>query len=181
MAEEQSDFEKAQNFIKEQVDSRFDQKYIEQQQRQQQRDVNPQEVARRQMGDTVRSFVGQDIDEAKFIAADARDYTRFYKSNPLAGEYEAEVEDTFTKLKDAGRATTREDILRYIVGKQAVDEPDKFTERQTARGKAALERANAATDFGSGSLDKARNDPKWTNFSELSIEEMEKALDGVTF
>jgi len=181
--DERSDFEKAQQFIQERVDSRVAELMKElptptptpvQQQ-------TEQDAARKQMQEALDPFLKPGLDEAKFQASDARDYVDFYTGDQLALEYKDEVEAVFKQAKESGRAMPRKDILRWLVGKEATEQPDKYTERQQARQKRELDRAHNAADFGVGSAAKEKADTTFANFSSLSLEEMEKALDGVVF
>ena len=61
----------------------------------------------------------------------------------------------------------------------------------TLKRKEQLERAEAATDIGGMSINKAKNDPAFAHFMNYeklqgddvstALKEMEKVLDGVTF
>ena len=182
MAEETSDFEKVQSFIKEQVQTYFDDiRAKEPPLKQPQITSTEQEQAHKQAGDFIKQFVDSDINDAKFVAADARDYADFYMNNPLAGDYKDDVEKTFKVLKDAGRPTTRNDILDYVRGRQMRTDPENFTKGEKARQAKQLERAESAGDFGASATARAKADAVWSNFESLSVADMEKALDGVTF
>src|SRR5262245_52849172 len=113
--------------------------------------------------------------------ADGKDYTTFYRRNADAMEYEEQVEQMFTDLKKQGRAVSRQDILDVLRGREFRADPDKFSEKHTAKRKEQLERAESSSDFGASAHVRAKNDPVWSNFGSLSVEEMEKALDGITF
>ncbi len=140
-----------------------------------------QEHAQQQLRDLINPFVEPGINEAKLTAADARDYVDFYNNNDVESAYKKQVEDTFNELKKQGRPTTRDAIMSYLLGKDYRADPDKFTETQQARKKQQIDRANTAVDFGAGAVDRAKNDSVFSNFEALSVEDMEKALDGVTF
>jgi hypothetical protein len=183
-----NELEQVQGWVKEQVQQYFDEQWSarqtaqqQEQQRQQQQVVSPDEQQRKQAGDFIRSLVGDDINAAKFSAADAKDEIRFYRSNPDAVEYEAEIEKLFTDAAAAGRPTTRQDLYSWMVGREALTEPDKWTEKQAARKKAQVERAEAATDFGASALNKAKEDSRFADFESKTVEEMEKALEGIAF
>ena len=131
-----SDFEKVQGFIKEQVQTYFDEIKTREsavKQQEPQITVTEQQQAHRQAGDFIKQFVDPDINDAKFVAADARDYADFYMNNPLASDYKDDVEKTFKVLKDAGRPTTRNDILDYVRGRQMRIDPENFTKGEKAR------------------------------------------------
>lgn len=184
MAESEGDFEKVQGFIKEQVQTYFNELKTKEpvvQQQQQAVTQTEQQRAHQQAGDFIKQFVDGDINDAKFVAADARDYADFYMNNPLASDYKDDVEKTFKVLKDAGRATARGDILDYVRGRQLRTDPDSFTKAEKARQAKQLERAESAGDFGAGSIARAKADSIWSNFESLSVADMEKALDGITF
>jgi hypothetical protein len=176
----QDDFAKVQGFIKEQVQTYFNE-LAEQTAQQTQQQPNQQQQAQKQAGDFVRSIINDDLNEAKLTAADAKDEVRFYRNNPDALDYEAEIEKTFTDAVKVGRPLPRQDILDWIRGREYRTAPDKFKERETARTKQQLAHAEDATDIGTAALNKAKNDTTWTNFADLPLEEMEKALDGVVF
>ena len=184
MAEEQDDAAKVEEFlqtrIKSEVETYFNELNSKQQSvQQQQQTPSEQELARQQLKEIISPIFDSDIKQSRFDAADAKDYTRFYQQNPSADQ--DEIESTFKALVDAGRPTSRADIARYLVGKKFEADPTKFMSEMSERQKQQLERAGSAGDVGVNALDKAKNDPTWTNFSSLSVEDMEKALDGVTF
>ena len=187
MAEEQDDFLKFQEIVRGQVREAL----AEDQQRRQQPD--PTEVQRRQLGDTVRSFVNPDIDDAKLTAADALDYAKFYTDNPLGKEYKDEVEQSFDIMKKAGRATSRSDLLKHAVGREVLDSPEKFEQRMTARKKAELDRASFAGDFPANSELRAKQDRYSTmeslvskynkdgHISDEELSQLEEAMGAETF
>lgn len=183
--DERSDFEKAQEFIRDQVKSQVAELMEAQRVQEVARPAVPQpdaaEQARKQLQEVIDPFIKPGLDDAKFQAADARDYVDFYQGNDLALEYKTEVEDAFNKAREQGRALPRKDILRWLVGREATEQPDKYTERQQARAKRELDRASNAADFGVGSAAKEKADTTFANFSSLTLDEMEKALDGVVF
>ncbi len=173
-----STFEQVQALIKGQVDD-----YLKEQQSipTPQQQQSEQDKATQQIRDLINPFVKPDLDEARFVAADAKDFVSFYNNNEDALLYKDDVEKSFELMKKAGRPTTRADILNYLVGREYREQPDKFKERETAKQKRQVERADGAIDFGGGSINRAKSDPTWSNFNKLSIEDMEKALDGITF
>ena len=182
MAEEQDDAAKVEEFlqtrIKSEVETYFNEMTAKQQQSSPQT-PSEQEVAQRQLKEIISPLFDDDIKQSRFDAADAKDYTRFYQQNPDVDS--DEIESTFKALVDAGRPTTRADIARYLVGKKFEADPTKFMSEMSEKQKKQLERASSAGDVGASAMDRAKNDPTWTNFDSLSIEDMEKALDGVTF
>lgn len=186
MAEETTpDLEGVQNFIKGQVEDYLKQQLPQQVQRyvpQQQQSVKTeQDQAKEQLKEIISPFIEPGLEQARFEGADAKDYVKFYTSSPESVEYQDEVEKAFEQLKQAGRPTARADILRYIQGRQFQEDPDKFVAKVSERRKQQLDRAAGAADMGQFSVERARSDPKWSSFDKLSIEEMEKALDGVVF
>jgi hypothetical protein len=194
MAEEQvSDIEKVQSFIKEQVEAyvaELDAKRPAPTVTQQQTETADQ-AAKRQLTDIIKPITDPDINAARFEAADAKDYNRFYRSNPDAVEYEEKVEKTFEALAKAGRPTSRSDILDYLIGQEYRTDRDKFTEKLTVKRKEQLERADSAVDIGGMSITKAKNDPAFSHFMNYeklqgedvstALKEMERVLEGVTF
>jgi len=180
MPEEKDDTAKVEEFLQTRIKSEVEAHFNSMQQRQTQPQTSSeQELAQRQLKEIISPIFDADIRQSRLDSADAKDYTHFYRSNPDADV--DEIEKTFKALVDAGRPTTRADINRYLVGKQFEADPTKFMSEMTEKQKKQVERATVAGDFGQGSLDKAKNDPQWANFDKLSVEDMEKALDGVTF
>jgi hypothetical protein len=192
MAEEAEDvnqLERVQQFIKGEV-----QQYLQQSQQdtaqqqavaqqqyaaQQQQAVNPQQAAYNQVNQFVRGIVQPDIQDAKFAAADAVDRSNFYSTHPLAREYEKEVEEAYKTMVQMGRPTMRADVLRYLRGKEADTDPDAFLKKEQARTKV---RSTAfAGDMGADAVTREKSDQLFENFDKLSVEDMEKRLDGVTF
>lgn len=150
--------------------------------------------ARQQIRDVIDPIYGGDINEARMNAADARDYASFYR-NPGNATFEAEVEATFKMLKDAGRATSRNDVLNWVKGDLHSKDAAKFDERVKAAKQRELQYAQGAVDVGSGGVNHQRQDESFAVFSnpdtfgvhqtqdEMSakVKEMEKALAGVVF
>ena len=193
-ADQTDEFAKVQDFIKEQVKANFDElskaaKPADPAIRQTEQDAATQHVR-----DLISPFVQPGIDEAKFTAADAKDYVSFYKTNPDALGMSDQVEQAFTALVKAGRPTTRADVLRYLVGKEAIEQPDKFNERRESQRKRELDRASSASDMGATATQREKADSDFksfpdklasanTNSDELHtlVGEMEKAMMGVAF
>jgi hypothetical protein len=182
MAEvEQTDFERAQEFIKSQVQTEFERL-------QAQRAPAPdpvqgrstEDIARQQLREAIDPIYRGDIDQARFVSQDAKDYVDFY-SDPESREYKEEVERIFAEANKAGRPMPRRDIQRWLIGKEVIEQPDKYSERVSARKQRELDRAGNAQDFGVGAAARQKADQTFANFSSLSLEEMEKALDGVVF
>lgn len=172
--QEPVDFAKVQEVLRSQVDQYMAERETRQQRQPQQPD--PQ----KEVADTVRGFVAGDLNEARLTAADARDYVDFYTNNEDGLYYKDDVEKTFNMLKEAGRPTTRKDILRHVIGDQYIADPVKFKAREDSRKQAQLDRAATAGDIGQAASTREKS-TKFANFDSLSSEEMEKALDGVTF
>lgn len=188
------EFAKVQDFIKEQVKANFDElskaaRLADPVVRQTEQDTATQHVR-----DLINPFVQPGIDEAKFTAADAKDYVSFYKANPDALGMSDQVEQAFTALVKAGRPTTRADILRYLVGKEAIEQPDKFNERRESQRKRELDRARSASDMGATAMEREKADTEFksfpdklasagTNSDQLHslVSEMEKAMMEVAF
>mgnify|MGYP001606994390 CR=1 FL=1 len=184
MAEENNteDIEKVEAFlqskIKAEVEAAFN-SYSEQQKTQpitQQTDNQKD-----QLKELINPYIEPGIQRAQFEGADAKDYAQFYMRNADASEYADEVEKSFEALAKAGRPTTRADILRYIRGKEMEADPAAFMTKMAEKQKAQVDKAKGAVDFGSSAADRAKNDPTFANFDKLSVEDMEKALDGVAF
>jgi hypothetical protein len=186
MAEETDDLAKVQEFIKSQVETYFQEQVaktpVVQQQQQQSQQVQ-EDAAQKQLRELISPFVEPGVSAARLDAADSLDYAKFYTNNPEAAEYQDQVEKTFEALKKAGRPLPRADILAHTIGKELTSNRDAFTEKLIAKRQAALERAEQAGDIGSYSITKAKADGTFGtgNFDKLSVEEMEKALEGVSF
>jgi hypothetical protein len=185
MAEpEQDDLAKVQGFIKEQVETYFQEQVAKTpalRQVEQQHVVQQEDDGKRQLRELIDPFIKPDLDEARFAGADAQDYVKFYTNNPDAAEYQEKVEATFTALKKAGKPLGRADILDYLIGQEYRHDKDKFTEKLNVKRKEQLERAESASDFGAFSVTKAKNDKTFADFDKLPLEDMEKLLEGVTF
>ena len=143
--------------------------------------VNQADQQRQLLRDTLQPVIGQDIANANFAAADAKDYVSFYTGDPLAMEYRDEVEAAFNQAKENGHPLPRSEVLRWVIGKERLTDQKKFNERETVRQKAQLDRAERGVDTGAGSLNRAKDDPTFANFDKLSLEDMEKALEGIVF
>ena len=184
MAEEQDDVAKVEEFLQTRIKSEVETYFNEMQAKQQQRvehqaTPSEQERAQKELREIISPIFDADIKQSRLDAADAKDYTQFYRANPDADP--EEIEKTFKALVDAGRPTTRADIARYLTGKRFEADPTKFMSEMSEKQKQQLARASSAGDIGGSALDRAKNDPQWANFGSLSVEDMEKALDGVTF
>lgn len=188
MPEEQTDdaasFERVTSFIKDQV-TQYAQEAFQQYNNAvpQQQTQSQQDIARQQLQDTLSPFIDPKINEARLVAADTRDYVQFYNDGNIEAEDKEAVEKMFTELKNAGRALPRRDIYHYLQGKLASDKPDEFVKKTTERRQKQLDRANGSVDFGSGALERAKNDPTFSkeNFSKLTSDEQAERLEGITF
>ena len=183
----QEDFEaqkaRLDSYLAEQFNQHFDKRKQELQQVSQTPQKTQQQDIQDQFKQAINPLIEPSLNEARFTAADAQDYVKFYTNNPEAMVHQEKIEKIFTTLKEAGRATIRADVLKYSYGDDFVKDPDKFIEGYNERKKKQLERVESASDFGAGSLSKVKDHPVYNqeNFSKLTVEEMEKALDGVTF
>ena len=126
-------------------------------------------------------FIQPGIDDAKFRGDDAKDYASFYMRHPEALANQEEVEKMFTSLAQAGRGTTREDINRYIQGKKYLDNPTAFIDSEMERRKKELEALESSTDMAANGIARNAKVVSSEDFGKLSIEEMEKEMEGYTF
>lgn len=187
MVEEQdAEIAKAQQWIREQVQANLAEMRAAEVQTQRQTERVPERQTQQgqesdQLRDIINPYLKPDIDSLRGETAALRDENTFYRKTKGAEEYEEQIEATFQQLTAAGRPMARSDIYRYLVGKMAVDEPEKFTERQNARQQRQLQTAQGAVDFGFNGVGRQEEINKFKSFDKLSVEEMEKALDGVTF
>ncbi len=117
------------------------------------------------------------------LAADAKDHSSFYTRNADMLDQHDEIEKLFDESMRTGRNLGRQDIADYLDGKQRRTDNKTWQERQAAKETAVKQKetANSAVDIGFSAMDKAKNDPSWTNFASKTIEEMESALDGIAF
>lgn len=186
MAEESAadlSLEKVQEFIKGQVESYAEEAFKSYQVPvpQQQQARSQQQEAEEQLRQTLNPYIQPGLNAAQLAAADVNDKVDFYLKRPDLADMSDDVEKMFNDLKSQGRAIPRVDIANYLVGKMANDDPEKFDKRSSARKQAQLDKLSGATDMGLGALDKAKNDPVWSNVRNMPLDELEKALDGVSF
>jgi hypothetical protein len=181
---EELDLAKVQDFIKGQVET-FAKEVFEKQapqvQPQGQQQLTQEELARRQLADIITPFVKPGMDAVQLAAADTRDYVDFYQDASIDQSDKDAVEKMFNELKQAGRPLPRRDIYDYLQGKMSREKPEEFSKKITERQKRQLDKAQGATDFGFGAIERAKNDPVYSNIKNMSLDELEKALDGVTF
>lgn len=174
-----TDFQQVQALIKGEVERYAAEAFAKQQTPAQQQ--TEQQQAQKQLHDLINPFVEPGVNEAKFTAADAKDYVDFYTGNTDYLDYKQQVEDTFKEAKNNGHPLPRADIISWLLGKEYKSDPAKFTEKQQAKQKEQLARASVGADFGAGALDRAKADTTFANFGSLTSDEMEKIMDGVTF
>jgi len=177
---EKQDLAKVQDFIKGQVETYFNEM----------KSTLPgpavqgktqEDTAKEQLGQLINPFIEPGLAEARLTSSDAKDYVQFYMNNEHAKEYHDDVEKTFTALVKVGRPISRADILKHKLGEEYQSDPAKFVEKQSERHKQQLQRAEVAVDFGAAALNKAKSDSNFTNFESKTLDEMEKALEGITF
>jgi hypothetical protein len=178
---EGNDFEKVTGFIRDQVKAYIGELQQQQPQQQQPQYDQRQYEQNRLVAETIAPVVGPALAQATNDAADARDEIRFYRENPEALEHSEAVERLFGELKQQGRLIPRRDLYDAILGREFRADPEKFVEKQQARKKQQTERAELSTDFGAAMMNKVKADSTWGNFENLSLEDMEKKLEGVTF
>lgn len=118
-----------------------------------------------------------DINQARLVAADAKDYSAFYRKHPEAVDLSDKLENLFEESVKNGRPTAREALYKYVLGDLHMTEPEKFADRQ----KAQLRQAELAADLGGSGNGKPRNEGTLDDLKAMTLEDMEKALDGVTF
>ena len=177
VTEQLVNFEQVQTLLKREVDAYLAEKKSSTPEHIQ----SEQQQAQKQVRELLDPFIKPDLDEARFLAADAKDFVSFYADNPEGIEYKEDVEKAFEVMKKSGRPTTRAGILDYVIGNERRTQPDKFKEKETARQKRQLEKAEMSTDFGGNAVNRAKNDVTFSNLEGKSLEEIEKAMDGVTF
>lgn len=179
------DLERVQSFIRSQVETYLQEQAAlrppQPQYSQPPRQPTEREDAQRVLRDAITPIIGGDLASANFNAANANDRVDFYMGNDAAASYKDDVEKVFSELQQQGRAMPRAAILRYIRGELFEKDPQAFHERENARTERQLERAGGAVDIGAQTLNKARNDPMFTHFDTLPLDEMEKVLEGITF
>lgn len=189
MAEEPNDFQRAQEFMRQQMDEYVPQILEAQRQRAQQPD--PLQQQQRQIQETIRGAVAPDLDTANLTAADTRDYVNFYNpDNELGRLYQKEVEETFGVLNKNGRPTVRNDILRHALGKMQLENPEEYKKRQDELERRQKTRAYLAGDIGEGGISADRSGGKYKDLDRLSkqsdftdedIKQLEDMLAGETF
>lgn len=134
-----------------------------------------------QLRELLEPLYGPHVQQARLESMSAIDESRFYRKHPEAAEREDQIEAIFRESMRNGRPWQREEINRYLIGKEAEADPDKFVEKINAKKEAQLRRAEGAMDFGFNGAGREQEVEKFKSFDKLSVEEMEKALEGVTF
>ena len=135
----------------------------------------------KQLQDLINPFIKPAIDRATFEARDAKDLATFYHKHPSAAGRSEAIEEAFIEQAKAGRATTRESLNTYLEGKEAQADPTAYAAKITERVKADQDRLSASTDIGSMAVAREQDASRLKAFENLSLEEMETALKGVTF
>lgn len=179
---EELDLAKVQEFIKGQVETYAREVFATQAPpaQQQPQTISAEDQARQQLQAAITPFIKPGLDAAQLQAADTRDYVDFYSDPAVRSEKET-VEKMFDELKNNGRPLPRRDIYDYLQGKLYRENPEEFNKKVSERKKQQLDSAAGSVDMGAGALDRARSDPVWSNVKNMSLEDLEKALDGVTF
>lgn len=182
MAESNEDFDlaKVQEFIRGQVETYAEQVFKER------LPVEPtaptktqQEQAQDQLRDVINPFIQPGLNTVQLAVADLKDQVTFEASFKGSTEERKAVEDMFTQLKNAGKPLPRSDIRDYLEGKLLRESPEK-AEEKLAQRKKQTEHLSDAVDFGSGALNRVKNDPQYDP-KRMSLSELEAALEGVTF
>lgn len=174
------DLAKVQDFIRGQV-QQYAQEIFNQASPAQPQRLTAEEDARRRLGDALDPFIAPGIHAANLNAADAKDYIDFYLSEPSAVADKEQVEVIFRDQINKGRPLPRKDIYQYVLGKQALADPEAFGKKLSSRQKKQIADAESGADVGLAALDRARTDPVWSNVRNMGAEELRKALDGITF
>lgn len=177
------EIKKVQDFIRSETEKHFNSLYESRSRDNRQQDPQPQrndqDDAKRQLKEFIDPIIKPDIDETRLIASDAKDEARFYRKNPDALELEEQIEQAFDRLVKANRPTSREDIYKYIIGQNYTSDRDRFIDSALSKRQAQLDKASAAADMASGGVSRKEMESGRESFSKLSVEEMEKALEGV--
>jgi hypothetical protein len=186
MAEsEEVDIAKVNEYVKGLVDTHVQdalKQYQPPVQQTQQQQLSQEQAAQLQLQQLLEPFIAPRVNAAQLTAADARDMSSFYSDSDNLSMKD-EVEKMFDELKTAGRAIPRADIKRYLLGKEYEADPIKFTEKQQERRKSQVRTAESAIDMGQGSVERAKADATFGNGNvwTMPLEELEKALQGITF
>lgn len=128
-----------------------------------------------EVGELISGYVKPETEKLSLAIADTKDHNLFYQQHGnISDEEKAEVESIFNDRMKRGRPEPRSEIYQYLYGKKAMERDKKEREEDTKR------KASEASDAGISGLAKIvseRNvDPR-----DMSLEELEKALEGITF
>jgi hypothetical protein len=145
-------------------------------------DIDEETQRKKQLKDLLNPIFSDDIAEARFQAADAKDSATFYRKHNLDDSEAKQIEETFDALRKAGKPLPREDILHHFRGKQYNSDPDKWYEKETERRNAARERAGRASDVGSSGIPR-EIDAAMSSLNGKTSEEIAEVMEkyGVTF
>lgn len=181
--EQQDETERVNNYIKAQMDNYWDELEAKKTKAKptQQTQVTSEDEGRKQLKELIDPIYGQEVSGAKFTAQDAKDYVTFYRKYPNAGEFEEEIEKTFTALAEAGRPFSRETVYQNVLGREYSKDPEKFVTKHNEVKERKVKEAQTASDMGQFGVGSTRSDNPFKDFDKLSLADMEKALDGVTF
>jgi hypothetical protein len=142
--------------------------------------MTQEQAAQLQLKQMLDPFITPEVNAAKFAAANASDKVDFY-SKKGNEQYRDEVEKMFNEQVAQGRALPRQDLKNYIIGKAYGEDPQKFTEAEAQRHKEQLNNVNGSVDVGLNAMDRAKSDPVWSNVRNMTLEDLEKNLEGITF
>lgn len=136
------------------------------------RERTAQDAAKGAEADPVLGVVGPYIAPVAMEARGAVDAAVFYPSHPQALKYATEIEQTHSAWATRGIHTTRAEIWTYVQGLHRQD----IGKAEQEEAEAATKRAALAGSVGMGSSDRQaqERDPY-----SMTLEELEKALDGV--
>jgi hypothetical protein len=156
-------------------------KSFEEQQKANEKHNDAESAAKDPLAEVIGQYTDPKIQRAEFIAASAMDLANFYDSNPEARAMKSEIEATFNELANAGRPTDRRKVYAYLQGEKVLKDKDAFINEEIARREKQKQEAAEAVDAGAFSLSKLLVDRGVKDPSELSHEELTKALEGVSF
>lgn len=182
-ADQTDDMLKAQRLIKSIVDTTLAEQRAQEDGRQQQREapVVDEDEGRKRFKEMLDPYIRPEVNQARLESMAAVDESRFYRKHPEAVEYEDQVEKIFNESMKRGQPWQREDIHKYLVGKEATENPEKFVEKMTERKQRQLREAEYAGDMGAGGMQRSRDESRFKDFKSKTLEEMEKDLEGITF
>lgn len=182
---EDSDFQRVQDFIKEQVQTYLAEETATRT-RQQQQQTNTQDP-HKELREYLAPVTGPEYHRLAVDNADTRDMLSVV-NDPMYAEFKEDVDKIFTTLKEQGRPIPRKDILNHVMGREYNINPDRFAERTGKVKKAQLARAQDAVDLGSGAIGRLSGAEaelaslvQSGAFAKLPSEEQAKHLEGVVF